>query len=38
MREWVQINVADSQDYRRYLEVFEASIDYVLAQQETGQG
>ena len=36
MRAWVQINLADSQDYRRYLDVFDASIHHVLAQQEDG--
>jgi hypothetical protein len=35
MREWVQINVARSEDYRRYLPVFEESINYLLSQQAT---
>ncbi len=34
MREWVQINLADSQEYRRYLPVFDASIHYLATQQE----
>ena len=34
MREWVQINLARSEDYRGYLPVFEESIRFVLAQQE----
>lgn len=34
MREWVQINLSRSEDYRRYEFVFEESIRHVLAQQE----
>ena len=33
MREWVQINLEHSEDYRNYLPVFEESIRYVLARQ-----
>jgi hypothetical protein len=33
MREWVQINQDHSEDYRRYMPVFEESIRYVLARQ-----
>ncbi len=33
MREWVQINCADSNDYQAYQPVFEEAIDYVLALQ-----
>ena len=36
MREWVQIDLADSQEYRRYLPVFEQSIAYLQAQGEEG--
>jgi hypothetical protein len=34
MREWVQINVRRSEDYRAYRSVFDESILYVLEQQE----
>ena len=34
MREWVQINVSRSEDYRAYRAVFEESILHVLEQQE----
>jgi hypothetical protein len=34
MREWVQINLNRSEDYRQYESVFDESIRYVLAQQE----
>jgi hypothetical protein len=34
MREWIQINLSDSEDYRQYKSVFEESIRYVLRQQE----
>jgi hypothetical protein len=34
MREWVQINLDHSEDYRKYLSVFKESISHVLAQQE----
>ena len=33
MREWVQINLSRSEDYRQYESVFEESIRYLLAQQ-----
>jgi hypothetical protein len=33
MREWVQINLSRSADYRQYQSVFDESIRYVLAQQ-----
>jgi hypothetical protein len=35
MRQWVQINLSDSEDYRQYLPVFEASIQYLLLEAET---
>ena len=34
MREWIQINLERSEDYRGYLPVFEASIQYVFTQAE----
>ena len=34
MREWIQINLDRSEDYRQYLPVFEESIRFVLAGQE----
>jgi hypothetical protein len=34
MREWIQINVRGSEEYRQYQAVFEESIEHVLAQQE----
>lgn len=37
MREWIQINLSRSEDYRQYWPVFEESIRYVLAQQEKGE-
>ncbi len=33
MREWVQINLDHSDDYRQYLPIFEESIQYLLSQQ-----
>jgi hypothetical protein len=33
MREWVQINLSRSEDYRQYKAVFNESIRYLLAQQ-----
>jgi hypothetical protein len=33
MREWVQINLTRSEDYRQYQSVFEESIRHVLARQ-----
>jgi hypothetical protein len=37
MREWIQINLSRSEDYRQYQAVFEESIRHVLAQQEKGK-
>jgi hypothetical protein len=34
MREWVQINLNRSEDYRQYASVFEQAIQHVLALQE----
>jgi hypothetical protein len=34
MRQWVQINLVRSEDYRGYTAVFDESIHYVMAQQE----
>lgn len=34
MREWIQINLVRSEDYKQYLSVFEESIRFVLEQQE----
>jgi hypothetical protein len=34
MREWIQINLSRSEDYRQYKSVFEESIRHVLGQQE----
>lgn len=34
MREWVQINLSRSEDYRQYGSIFEESIRFVLALQE----
>jgi len=36
MREWIQINLEPSQEYRQYLPVFEESIGFVMAQQAKG--
>ena len=33
MREWIQINLDRSEEYRKYRSVFEESIEHVLAQQ-----
>ena len=33
MREWIQVNLEKSEDYRQYIEVFEESIQYVLRLQ-----
>lgn len=33
MREWVEIDLGRSEDYRRYADVFDESIRHVLAQQ-----
>ena len=32
MREWVQINLTDSQEYQNYRSLFEESIDYLRSQ------
>lgn len=37
MREWVQIDLADSSDYRAYLPVFQESVNFVLALQMEGK-
>jgi hypothetical protein len=34
MREWVQINLSRSEDYRQYRSVFDEAIRYLLAQQK----
>ena len=34
MREWIQINLDRSEDYRQYMPVFDESIRHVLRQQE----
>lgn len=34
MREWIQINLKCSDDYKKYMSVFEESIDFLLAQQK----
>ncbi len=34
MREWVQINLSRSEDYRRYEAVLDESVRHVLAKQE----
>lgn len=34
MKEWVQLNARDSDEYRRYRPIFEESIQFVLSQQE----
>jgi hypothetical protein len=34
MREWIQINLSRSEDYRQYELVFEESIQFLLANQE----
>jgi hypothetical protein len=36
MREWIQINLSRSEDYKRYQPVFEESIQFVLEQQAKG--
>jgi hypothetical protein len=33
MREWVQINLVRSKDYKKYMPVFEESIRYLVTQQ-----
>jgi len=37
MREWVQINLSCSEDYKQYKSVFDESIRYLLAQQGEGR-
>jgi hypothetical protein len=37
MREWIQINLSCSEDYKQYKAVFEESIRHVLVQQEKGE-
>jgi hypothetical protein len=37
MREWIQINLSRSEDYRQYEAVFDESIRYLLAQQAKGK-
>jgi hypothetical protein len=36
MKEWVQINLSRSEDYRQYRAVFDESIQYLLTQQDQG--
>ena len=38
MREWIQINMDNSEDYRQYRSVFDESIQYVSAHGENQQG
>jgi hypothetical protein len=38
MREWLQINLSKSEDYRHYESLFGESIQHVLTQLEKGQG
>ena len=37
MREWVQINLSRSEEYRGYRSILDESIRHVLAQQEKGR-
>jgi hypothetical protein len=37
MREWIQINLHRSKDYRQYKLVFDESVSYLLAQQEKAE-
>jgi hypothetical protein len=37
MREWIQINLSRSEDYRQYASVLDESVRYVLAQQERAE-
>lgn len=37
MREWVQINLSRSEDYRQYESVFDESIRYVLTQRNKAE-
>lgn len=34
MREWIQINLKRSEDYKKYRSVFDKSIEYLLLQQK----
>jgi hypothetical protein len=34
MKEWIQINLSNAEDYRKYLPVFETSIRYVYELQD----
>ncbi len=34
MREWIQINLQRSEDYRKYQDVFDEAIRHLMAQQE----
>ena len=34
MREWIQINLSRSEDYRKYQSIFEESIQHLLASQQ----
>jgi hypothetical protein len=38
MREWIQINLSRSEDYRKYISVFDESIRFLLAQQYEAEG
>ena len=37
MREWLQINLTRSEDYREYLSIFEESIQYLVELSEQGK-
>jgi hypothetical protein len=37
MREWIQIHLSRSEEYRHYQSVFDESIAHVLAQQENAR-
>jgi hypothetical protein len=34
MREWVQINLSRSEDYREYLSIFDEAVQHILSLQE----
>ncbi|MCX6065102.1 MAG: MmcQ/YjbR family DNA-binding protein [Chloroflexi bacterium] len=34
MREWIQVNLQRSEDYRKYQDVFDEAIRHLMAQQE----
>ena len=38
MREWIQINLSRSEDYLKYMPVFDESIQHVMRQQGKGEG